>query len=168
MERPFEGASPTVAESAFVSAQSALIGDVTVGESASIWPFVCCRGDDGAVVVGDETNVQEFTMLHGAALGDGVTVGHGAVVDYASVGDDTLVGMQSAVLKGATVGENCVVAANAVVLQDQTVPDGHLAYGTPAETKPLTEDQLEQISATRDHYVELATRHRDAVAADSE
>lgn len=93
-------------------------------------------------------------MLHGADLGDEVTVGHGAVVDFASVGDHTLIGMQSAVLSGATVESNCVVAANAVVLQGQTVPEGHMAYGTPAETRPLTDEQIAGIARAHEHYVE--------------
>ncbi|WP_369682182.1 gamma carbonic anhydrase family protein [Haladaptatus sp. AB618] len=160
MQEKFEGRSPMTAESAFVSKMAYLVGDVTVGERSSLWPFVCLRGDRGPVRVGAETNVQEFTMLHGATLGDEVTVGHGAVVDFATVEDHSLVGMQSAVLGGATVESNCIVAANAVVLQDQVVPEGHLAYGTPAEIKPLTDEQLEEISNTHEHYVDLGQRFR--------
>lgn len=162
MQRAFEDVEPTVAESAFVSEMAYLVGDVAVGPRASVWPFVCLRGHGTGVEVGEETNVQEFTTLHGATLGDGVTVGHGAVVDYADVGDHCLVGMQSAVMRGATVEEGSVVAANAVVRRDQTIPSGHLAYGTPAETRPLTDDQREQIRETHETYVELAARFRDA------
>lgn len=156
MEIPFRGHAPDAADSAFVSDSAYLAGDVTVAERASVWPFVCLRGDHGAVRVGSETNVQEFATVHGATLGDRVTVGHGAVVDFATVADDALIGMQSSVMRGATVESNCVVAANAVVLQDQTIPAGHMAYGTPAETKPLTDDQREEIRRVHDHYVELA------------
>jgi carbonic anhydrase/acetyltransferase-like protein (isoleucine patch superfamily) len=59
---------------------------------------------------------------------------------------------------GATVESDCIIAANAVVLQGQTVPEGHVAYGSPAETKPITDDQLDQIDSTRDHYVDLGLR----------
>ncbi|WP_144901039.1 gamma carbonic anhydrase family protein [Halobellus captivus] len=162
MLRPFEDAEPVVAGDAFVSEMAYLVGDVDVAERASIWPFTCLRGHGTAVEVGPETNVQEFSMLHGAKLGEAVTVGHGAVVDYAEVADHSLVGMQSAVLKGATVEERCIVAANAVVSHDQTVPAGHLAYGTPAETRPLTESQLAQIDRIHETYVELAARFREA------
>jgi carbonic anhydrase/acetyltransferase-like protein (isoleucine patch superfamily) len=160
MERTFDGATPAVAETAFVSEVAYLVGDVTVGERASCWPFVCCRGDGGPVSVGRETNVQEFTTLHGATLGEGVTVGHGAVVDYATVEDHALVGLQSAILRGATVESNCVVAANAVVTHDQTIPEGHLAYGTPAETRPLTDAQRDEIGRIHEQYVELAGQYR--------
>ena len=156
-----DGMTPDVADTASVSKQAYLVGDVTVGERSSLWPFVCLRGDVGPVTVGDETNVQEFSMLHGAELGDEVTVGHGAVIDFASVDDHSLVGMQSAVLSGATVESNCIVAANAVVLQDQTIPEGHMAYGTPAETRPLTDEQIAGITRTHDHYVERGAQFVD-------
>ena len=162
MQRSFEGASPAVAPSAFVSEMAYLVGNVAVAAEASVWPFVCCRGHGTPVAVGEATNVQEFAMLHGATLGAGVTVGHGAVVDYATVGDRSLVGIGSAVMRGATVEENCIVAANAVVRHGQTVPSEHMAYGVPAETRPLTDDQLAEVNRIRDTYVDLGSRFRAA------
>lgn len=157
VQEPIYGKSPEVAESAFVAKQSALIGDVTVGERSSVWPFTCLRGDDGDMptTVGDECNVQEFSMLHGATLEDQVSIGHNVTVDYATVGEHSLVGINSAVLRGATVGSNCLVAAGSLVRQGQTVPDGHLAYGAPAETRPLSDGQREEIDMVHEHYVEL-------------
>lgn len=139
-----------------------LIGDVTVGERSSVWPFVCLRGDeaDMPTTVGEECNVQEFTMLHGATLEDKVSVGHNVTVDYATIGSNSLVGINSAVLRGATVGSNCLVAAGSLVRQGQTVPDGHLAYGVPAETRPLSDDQREEIAMVQDHYVELGRDYK--------
>ncbi|WP_435158431.1 gamma carbonic anhydrase family protein [Haladaptatus sp. DFWS20] len=160
MQKRIKGEAPIVADSAFVSEQAYLIGDVAVGPRASLWPFVCLRGDGGPTIVGEETNVQEFAMLHGADLGEGVTVGHNAVVDYATVEDHSLIGMQSAVLRGATVESNSIVAAGSVVLQDQTIPEGHMAYGTPAKTKPLTEAQQNEISRVHEHYVELGQTYK--------
>ena len=157
---PLAGDRPDVADSAFVSRQAYLIGDVSVGERASVWPFVCARGDSGPVEVGEGTNVQEFTMLHGARLGDRVAVGHGAVVDFATVEADVLVGINSVVLSGATIESDSIVAAGAVVRHDQTVPEGHMAYGTPAETRPLTDDQRAEISRVQEHYVERAREYK--------
>lgn len=162
MRRTIRDHSPDVSDSAFVSEMAYLIGDVTVRPNASLWPFVCLRGDGGPTHVGEGTNVQEFSMLHGATVGDRVTVGHNVVVDYAEIRDDVLVGMQSAVLRGATVESNSIVAAGSVVLQDQTVPEGHLAYGTPAEVRPLTDAQYEGITDTYEHYVELSREYRAA------
>jgi carbonic anhydrase/acetyltransferase-like protein (isoleucine patch superfamily) len=160
MQRSFDEMTPAVSESAFVSEQSYLIGDVVVGDRASLWPFTCLRGDDGQTVVGMETNVQEFTMLHGAILGNKVTVGHNAVVDYATVEDHALVGMGSRVLRDATIKSDCLVAAGAVVLQNQTIPEGHLAYGAPAETKPLTDAQRDEIDRVHQHYVHLGHQYK--------
>ena len=157
---PFSGVSPSVAASAFVSRQSYLVGDVSVGERASVWPFVCARGDGGPVTIGDGTNVQEFTMLHGATLEEQVAVGHGAVIDYATVEPGSLVGMHSTVMRDATVGPNAVVAAGAVVLQGQTVPEGHVAFGTPAETRPMTDDQQAEAALVQEHYVELSREYK--------
>ncbi|WP_418279839.1 gamma carbonic anhydrase family protein [Halorubrum sp. DTA98] len=161
MFKSFDGNTPDVSAEAYVADLTYLAGDVSVERGASVWPFVCLRGDHGPVSIGEETNVQEFTTVHGASLGDRVSVGHGAVVDFATVEDDCLIGMQSSVLRGATVESGCIVAANAVVLGEQTIPEGHLAYGTPAETRPLTDDQIAEIDRVREHYVELGRRFAD-------
>ena len=160
MRRSVRASEPSVASSAFVSEQAYLVGDVTIGAQSSVWPFVCLRGDGGSTTVGEETNIQEFTMLHGATIGDGVTVGHNAVVDYAEIADECLIGMQSAVLGSAVVEPNCIVAAGSIILHGQTVPEGHMAYGVPAETKPLTDGQFEEIRRPREHYVDLAKSYK--------
>ncbi|WP_101296804.1 hypothetical protein [Halegenticoccus soli] len=84
MREAISGAEPTVAESAFISKMTSLTGDVAVGDRTSIWPFVCLRRDEPGVptVVGEECNVQEFTMLHGGEIGDDVSIGHSTVVDH--------------------------------------------------------------------------------------
>ena len=162
MHDAFGGHEPEVAETAFVSKMAYLVGEVSIGAESSVWPFVCLRGDGGETTVGEGSNVQEFSMLHGAAVGDRVTVGHNVVIDYATIESDSLVGIQSVVLGGATVESNALVAAGSVVLQDQTVPEGHLAYGAPAETRPLSEDQRAEIDRIQDHYVDLAAEYRSA------
>lgn len=160
MIRGFEGWEPDVPESAFVSEGAYLVGDVTLGERTSVWPFVCARGDFEPTTVGAETNVQEFTMLHGADIGSRVSIGHGVVVDEATVGDETLVGISSSVLGGAAVGSNCIVAAGALVREGQEIPDGHLAYGVPAETQPLTDDHRELISWICEEYLDMMQRYK--------
>lgn len=161
MRKRFEGSEPSVPGSAFVSEMAYLIGDVTLGERVSVLPFVCMRGDYGSIRVGDDSNVQDFTMLHDDAyLGEAVTVGHGCVLDGATIGDETLVGMSSTLLSGLTVGDNCIVAAGSLVLEDQTIPSGHLAYGAPAETRPLDEDQRELPPWNAQEYVDLRERYK--------
>ncbi|WP_254279992.1 gamma carbonic anhydrase family protein [Haloarcula marina] len=162
MERAVLGASPEIADTAFVSEMAYAVGDVRVGERASLWPFVCLRGDREPVTVGDESNVQEFSMLHGATIGDGVTVGHNVVIDYATVEDSALVGMSSTVQQDAVVRSDSIVAPGCVVTEGQTVPEGHVAYGVPATTQPLDADKREEIARVHELYVDHAATYKDA------
>ena len=161
MRRSLQDQRPAVDQTAFESELAYLVGDVTVGARSSLWPFVCLRGDRGATIVGEETNVQEFSMLHGATIGDGVTIGHNVVVDYATVESHSLVGMSSTIQADAVVESDCLVAAGSLVTEGQTVPEGHLAYGAPAETRPLTDDQRSEISRVHELYVEHAQQYKD-------
>ena len=160
MMRAFEEHAPRVPDSAFVSEMAYVVGDVTLGERTSVWPFCCLRGDFKPTTVGDETNVQELTMLHGADVGSRVSIGHSVVIDEATVGDETLIGISSAVLGDAVVGSNCIVAAGALVREGQEIPDGHMAYGVPAETQPLTDDHRELISWICDEYLDMMDRYK--------
>lgn len=160
MQKSFEGTAPTAADSAFVSAQAYLIGDVEIEARASCWPFACLRGDGEPVRVGRESNVQEFSMLHGATVGSGVTVAHNVTIDYATVEDDVVVGIGSILLRGATVEAGSIIGAGTLVREDQTIDAGHLAYGVPAETRPLPADQRDAIDRLRDVYVDRGQRYK--------
>lgn len=162
MQREVMGESPVVDPSAFVSEMAYLVGEITVEERASIWPFVCLRADRAPTTVGEETNVQEFTMLHGADVGDRVTIGHNVVIDHATVEDHCLIGMSSTIQLGATVESNSLVAAGSLVTEDTTVPEGHLAYGVPAETRPITPEQAELIDEVCDHYLDNRAAYKEA------
>lgn len=159
MLRRFEDTSPMIADSAFVSEMAYLIGNVTVESKASIWPFVCIRGDFGPTTIGAQTNVQDFTMLHEAEIGNRVSIGHQVTVDGGRIGSDSLVGISSTVLAGAEVGSDCIIAAGAVVPPDRTIPDNHIAYGIPAETKPITEDHREYIRWNCEEYLGMTERY---------
>ncbi len=167
MIRALEDTEPEVAESAFVSEMAYVVGDVTMEEKSSLWPFVCVRGDIGPTTVGERSNVQDHSMLHEAEIGDGVTVGHNCVVDQASVEDSCLVGIGSSVLQGAVVESESVVAAGAVVRENQRVPEGHMAYGVPAETSPLDDRVREQIPVYAESYVDNRSRWKQAGGFDA-
>jgi carbonic anhydrase/acetyltransferase-like protein (isoleucine patch superfamily) len=161
MIRALGDATPKVPDSAFVSEMAYVVGDVTLDEKSSVWPFVCIRGDIGPTTVGRRTNVQDHTMLHEAEVGDGVTLGHNVTVDQARVEDDCLVGIGASVLRGATVGEGSIVAAGAVVREGQEVPPGSLAYGVPAETRELDDAMQDQIPVYAQSYVDNRERWKD-------
>ena len=151
---------PRIPSSAFISEMAYIVGDVSMGENSSVWPFCCLRGDFKPTTVGKETNVQEFTMLHGAEVGDRVSIGHNVVIDEATIGDNTLVGISSTVLGDAKVGSDCIVAGGALVRESQEIPDGHLAYGVPAETQPITDDHRDLVAWICDEYLYMMEQYK--------
>ena len=124
-------------------------GAVTMGKGCSVWYNAVIRGDEEPITVGENTNVQDNAVLHttdGAPLvvGSGVTVGHSAILHSCTVGDNTLIGMGAIVLDGAVVGRNCLVGAGALVTGGTVIPDGSMAFGSPAKViRPLRPEEIE-------------------------
>ena len=143
-----------------------VVGDVTVGEHCSIWYNAVIRADEDAIVIGDESNVQDNAVLHVTTslpltIGRGVTVGHGAILHSCTVGDNSLIGMGATVLDGAVVGKNCIVAAGAVVTPRTVIPDGSMVMGAPAKVKrELTPDEIQSNRDNAQVYVELKEGYR--------
>ena len=143
-----------------------IVGDVTVGEHCSIWYNAVIRADEDAIVIGDESNVQDNAVLHVTTglpliVGRGVTVGHGAILHSCTVGDNSLIGMGATVLDGAVIGKDCIVAAGAVVTPRTVIPDGSMVMGAPAKVK--RELTAEEIESNRDNarvYVDLKEGYR--------
>jgi len=149
----------------YVARGAVVVGDVTVGESSSIWYNAVLRGDINRIVVGHHTNIQDNCVLHLAdeipcILGNFVTVGHNAIVHAATVGDETLVGMGSRILDGAVIGEQCLVGAGALVTQGAQIPAGSLVLGAPAKVvRPLSAEERASLKGFADKYVELAAHY---------
>lgn len=137
-------------------------GDVTLGEGVSVWYGAVLRGDDGAIRVGDGTNVQDLAVLHEeTTVGRGCTIGHGAIVHGCTVGDDVLIGMGAIVLNGARIGDRCIVGAGALVTGKMDAPAGSMILGSPAKVvRPLTEEEIEGIRASARGYQETAEKYR--------
>ncbi|MFC6836303.1 gamma carbonic anhydrase family protein [Halomarina ordinaria] len=158
--RSLDGVEPTIAESAYVDETAVVIGDVTVEADASVWPNVTLRGDSGAIVLREGSNVQDNAVCHeGTEIGPYVTVGHTAIVHAATVEERAMVGMGSVVLDDAVVGERALVAAGAVVTEGTEVPPNTLVAGTPARVVKEVEDS--PWAQAGDHYVERARRHAE-------
>ena len=159
---PFNGRVPRIHRSAWIAPGAVIVGDVTVGEDASVFYGVVLRGDVGAVRIGSRTNVQDNAVIHceqasAAVLGDDVTVGHQALVHACTVGDGTLVGMQSTLLSRSVTGSGCIIGGGAVVLEGQEIPDGVLAAGLPAKARrELSTAEREHLIAHAAGYVALA------------
>ena len=166
MIRTLEGVTPKVADTAWVSEFAYVVGNVEIGEYASIWPGVTVRGDSpNAIVIGDYVNIQEGSVIHGDGLTieDHVSVGHSVVVHCDLVGRGSLLGNNCTVLNRVTLGENCLVAANSVVLGGTQVPARSFMTGAPAEVKrEVTGKQITQMAHTNEELVKRAKSFKDS------
>ncbi|HSU16462.1 gamma carbonic anhydrase family protein [Longimicrobium sp.] len=161
---PYNGVHPRIHPSAFIAPTAVVIGNVTIGEEASVWFGAVIRGDepDFEIAVGARTSIQDNVVLHvsrqgATVIGADVTVGHGAILESCVVGDGALIGMNAVVLQRAVVGEQALVAAGAVVGSGSTVPPRSMAAGTPAVVKKeLQGESLRWVSTSAAHYVELS------------
>lgn len=158
----------TASEDVMIAEGAAVVGDVTLGRGVNIWYNAVLRGDEGAVTVGEDTNVQDCAILHEETrVGRGCTIGHAAVVHGCTVGDNTLIGMGAVVLTGARIGRDCIVGAGALVTGKTVVPDGSLAMGSPAKVlRALTPAEIEENRASMRNYLELARRYRRGTRVD--
>ena len=154
---------PKFDESVFVCPGAAIVGDVTLGKNVNVWYNAVLRGDDGAIKVGDNTNVQDCAVLHEeTTVGSGCTIGHGAIVHGCTVGDNVLIGMGATVLNGAKIGDNCIVGAGALVTGKMDAPAGSMILGSPAKVvRPLTEAEIESNRESAREYCHQADRYRE-------
>lgn len=160
----FERKTPKIHPSAFIADEATIIGDVTIGEDANIWPGVVIRGDVGAIRIGNRVNVQDGCVLHvdtdgQTVLEDDVTVGHLAMVHGCHIEPGCLIGMSATVLSRSRVGTGSIVGGGAVVLEGQELPAFSLAAGVPAKVKRALEpDTYEARLKHAAYYVELGRR----------
>lgn len=159
--------TPTIAPDAFVHPDAVVIGNVSIGARASVWPGAVLRGDYGAIRVGPATSVQDGTVVHATAelattVGARCVIGHLVHLEGCVVEDGALVGSGSVVLHRARIGAGATVGAGAVVLNDMEVPAGALAVGTPASAKPGRSNP-EAIALAVQVYLDNAVRYRDGL-----
>lgn len=168
---PFEGSTPELGADTFVAPGCVLIGRVRLHEGASVWYGSVLRGDNDAIVLGSDVNVQDGCILHTDAgrpllLGDRTSLGHGAIVHGAEVDADVLIGMRAVVLNGASIGRHALVAAGALVRPGQEVPARTMVAGVPARiVREVTDEDIAMIEGTSASYREKARRHRSALQA---
>lgn len=152
---------------AFVAPSAVVLGDVSLGARASVWYHAVLRGDMAPIRIGDDTNIQDLSMVHvdegiPCTVGARVGVGHRAILHGCTVEDDCLVGMGAILLNRVHVGAGSVVGAGAVVPEGMEIPAGSLVLGLPARVVRSVDERLRsRIQETWQHYVQLARRHRD-------
>ena len=151
---------PIVNMGAWVAQNATVVGDVILGEDASIWYGAVLRGDCGTITIGDGTNIQDNSVVHDeTTIGKFCTIGHGAIVHGCTIGDNTMVGMGAIVLSGAKIGDNCLIGAGAVVTGKTVAPDGSLLLGNPAKiVKEVSPEMLEEIKKDAQLYIRLARK----------
>jgi gamma-carbonic anhydrase len=171
MIRAYRGIVPKIAASAYIDQSAQVIGDVVVGERSSLWANVTARGDTNVIRIGDETNIQDNSVLHcdpGAFalhIGNRVTVGHMVMLHGCTIEDECLIGIAAVVLNGAKIGKGSVIAAGAVVPEGAEIPPGSMAMGVPAKVKrSVTDEERERFRHNAAHYVEAAREYRDEPA----
>lgn len=165
MIKGFEGIKPTINDSVFVAETADIIGDVIVEKNANIWYKAVLRGDDSKIIVGENSNVQDGTIVHcgydePTIIGKNVTIGHAAVIHGCKIGDYSLIGMGSIVLDNAEIGELTMVGAGSLVT-GKKFPPGVLLLGSPAKVaRELTDEEKESLKQSALHYVEMGRKHK--------
>ena len=149
-------------ENVLICPGASVTGEVTLGKGVNIWYNAVLRGDEGAITVGENTNIQDCAVLHEeTVVGAGCTIGHGAIVHGCTIGDNVLIGMGATVLNGARIGDDCIVGAGALVTGKMDAPAGSMILGSPAKVvRPLTAEEIEGNRISARGYLHTAEKYR--------
>lgn len=165
MIRRYKNFRPVIDESVILFENTSVCGNVTIGKNSSIYPGAVIRAEEIPVTIGEGTNIQDNCIIHikgkfETHIGSNVSVGHGAIIHGATVGDNSTIGMGAIVQDGTVVGKDCIIGAGSVVTGKLVVPDGYLAFGSPAKVvRPLSEEEIETIKGFSRHYREIAEEY---------
>lgn len=171
MIRSFNGKTPKIHESAFVSETAYVIGDVEIGENSSVWPGAVIRADLGKITIGKNTVIEDNCIIHSGTpafppvvdvvIGDNVIIGHAAVSNACKIGDNVLIGMNSTILHDVEIGEYSIIAAGCVVKEKMKIPERSFVVGVPAEIKrKIANEQLWWSQNSPKIYAELAQQYK--------
>jgi len=151
MIRSYKGIVPTVPDSCYVDPSAQIIGDVELGEHASVWMNAVLRGDVHSIRVGAYSNVQDCSVLHGMKeqygvfVGEYVTVGHSVTLHGCAIGDRCLIGMGSIILNGAWIGAGCIIAAGTLIPEKTVVEAGSLWMGSPGRFRRKLDEKDQEV-----------------------
>lgn len=167
MIKSFINKKPTLEEEVYIAETAVIIGDVTLKRNTNIWFGAVLRGDEESIIIGENTNIQENSIVHvdennKVEVGDGCTIGHGVIVHGCKIGDNTLIGMGAIILNGAQIGNNTIVGAGSLITQNKKFDDGVLIIGNPAKVvRRLTDEEIENNKKSCLNYIELSKRIRE-------
>jgi carbonic anhydrase/acetyltransferase-like protein (isoleucine patch superfamily) len=150
----------------FVADNATVVGKVRLENNASVWFNAVIRGDNDLISVGENSNIQDGSVLHTdpgvpLTIGKNVTVGHKVMLHGCSIGDNSLIGINSVILNGAKIGQNCLIGANSLVTEGKEIPDGSLVMGSPAKViKALSKEQQARLIQSAETYVKNFKRFK--------
>jgi len=159
-----DGISPKLGQGAWVAETAQVIGSVELGDNANVWFGVVIRGDTDTIRIGENSNIQDLSMLHAdpgkpLTIGRDVTVGHQVMLHGCTIGDNSLIGIQAVILNNARIGRNCIVGAGSVVTEGKEFPDNSLIIGAPAKVvRTLDDAAVRKLADNAVHYVENSRR----------
>ena len=169
MIRSFNGKTPKISDSAFISEAAYVVGDVEIGDNSSVWPGAVIRGDTGRVIIGKYTAVEDNVVIHSGmrpetdtTIGDMVHIGHGAILNCRKIGDNVLIGMNATVLHNVEIGNKCIIAAGCLVNEGMKVPDDSFLTGVPAVVKgAVPRKHLKWLWDAPVFYAELGKQYKE-------
>ena len=157
---------PEISADSWVAPNAIIIGKVKLEKNSSVWFNAVLRGDIEKIVIGENSNIQDGSVLHtdpGCPLtvGKGVTVGHMVMLHGCEISDDTLIGIGSTILNKAKIGKNCIIGASTLVTENKVIPDNSLVLGSPGKViRKVTDDEIKVICENAKHYVENSKRYK--------
>lgn len=170
--RNFKNIQPNIHSSTFVDETALVLGNVKIGKDSSIWPLTVIRGDVNSIQIGNNTNIQDNSVLHvthdgpynpggfSLTVGNGVTVGHRVILHGCEIGDSCLIGMGSTVMDGVVIEPDNIIGAGSLVTPNKRLESGYLWMGSPArKIRKLNEHELESIKYSAASYTELKNQH---------
>jgi len=167
-------ARPELHPQSWIAPDAAVIGKVKLDKGASVWFGAVLRGDNELIWIGEDSNVQDGTVMHTdmglpLTLGKGITVGHNAMLHSCTVGDYSLIGINAVILNGATIGSYCIIGANALITEGKHIPDGSLVMGAPGKVvRQVTDEERVFLQKSASHYAQNAERYRRDLQVDSD
>lgn len=157
----------------FIADNATVIGSVILEQNASIWFNAVLRGDNDLITIGENSNIQDGSVLHTDSgipltVGKNVTVGHKVMLHGCDIGEGSLVGINSVILNGAKIGKNCLIGANSLIAEGKVIPDGSMVMGSPGKiVRQLTPEQMQGLEMGAQHYVENFKRYQLELTPDA-
>lgn len=153
----------------WIAPNAVVLGDVILKPGASIWFGAVVRADNETMTIGENTNIQDLSVLHSdpgspLTIGAGVTVGHKVMLHGCTIGDNSLIGIGAVILNRAVIGKNCLIGANALIPEGKVIPDGSLVMGQPGKVvRELDEGQIAGLTMSAQHYVQNWKRYAESL-----